>query len=95
MIKYPISNRDLLRNVMARVPAAGVVYHDEQLQRFVADHYAGLCSFQIVREPEIKTLKTVYEPDGTTREVTTTVQHHHVEVVYYNPEDEFEVRLSI
>jgi hypothetical protein len=48
-----------------------------------------------VREPEIKTLKTVYEPDGTTREVTTTVQHHHVEVVYYNPEDEFEVRLSI
>jgi hypothetical protein len=95
MIKYPITNRDLLRNVMARVPAAGVVYTDPQIQRFAADSLLGLCSFNIVREPEIKTLKTVYEPDGSSREVTTTVQHHHVEVEYYNPEDEFEVRLSI
>lgn len=95
MIKYPISNRDLLRNVMARVPTAGVVYVDEQLQRFASDHLAGLCSFQIVRESEIQSLKSVYEPDGTTRTVTTTVQHHHVEIEYYDPVDEFEVKLSI
>jgi hypothetical protein len=95
MIYYPITNRDLLRSVMARVPAAGVVYHDEQLQRFQADAALGLCSLTIVREPEVKTVQTVYEPDGTSRTVVTTVQHHHVEVQYSDPEDEFEVKLSI
>ncbi len=95
MIKYPISNRDLLRSVMARIPAAGVVYSDDVIQKFAVDSTKGLCSFNIVREPEIKTLQTVYNPDGTSRRVETTVQHHHVEVCYYDPEDEFEIRLSI
>lgn len=95
MIKYPITNRDLLRSVMARVPAAGVVYSDEVIQKFAVDSTKGLCSFTIVREPEVKTVKTVYEADGTSRQVVTTVQHHHVEVNYYDPEDEFEIRLSI
>lgn len=95
MIKYPITKSDLLRNVMARVPAAGVVYNDPQIQNFAVDSTKGLCSFTIVREPEVKTLQTVYNPDGTTREVVTTVQHHHLEVQYYDPEDEFEMRLRI
>ena len=95
MIKYPITNRDLLRNVMARVPAAGVVYNDPQIQNFAADSLKGLCSFRIVRESETKTHETVYELDGTIREVVTTVQHHHVEVQYYDPEDEFEILLRL
>lgn len=95
MIRYPITKSDLLRNVMARVPAAGVVYNDPQIQNFAADSLKGLCSFTIVREPEVKTLQTVYNSDGTSREVTTTVQHHHLEVEYYDPELEFIIRMSI
>ena len=95
MFKYPISNRDLLRNVMARVPAANVVYNDPQVQKFAADSLKGLCSFTIVRGPEVKESKTVYYPDGTAKEHVTTTQHHHLEIHYYNPEDEFEVKLSI
>lgn len=95
MIRYPIDRRDLIRWHMSRVPAAGVVFHDEQLQRFLADSQLGLCSFTVVREPETQQLSTVYNTDGTTRKVVTTVQHHHVEVNYYSPEDEFEIKLSI
>ena len=94
MITLPISNRDLLRSVMARVPAAGVRYADERLQEAIEDQELGMCSFTLVREPEIQVLKTVYNPDGTAREVKTTQQHHHVEIVYQNPELEFLKRLE-
>ena len=95
MIKYPITRKDLLRNVMAKCDAAQVVFNDPQIQNFAVDSTKGLCSFRIVRQPEVKTLQTVYNPDGTTREVITTVQHHHVEVEYYDPEDEFEILLRL
>lgn len=95
MITYPISNQDLLRSVMMRVPAAQVVYADPDLQRFWIDSQLGLCSFTIVREAEIKETVIAYDLDGVGRPYETTRQQHHVEVVYYNPEDEFEVKLSI
>ena len=95
MIKYPISNRDLLRSVMARCPAAGVVYADEQLARFAADSTKGLCSFTIVKGPEIKETVEVCDLDGNCRPHETTRQQHHIEIQYYSPEDEFEIKLSI
>ena len=95
MIKYPISNQDLLRSIMARIPAAQVVFQDPALQRMHADSQQGLCTFSIVRGPEIKETVVAYDSDGTGRPYETTVQQHHVEVNYYDPEDEFEVKLSI
>ena len=80
---------------MARCPAAGVVYHDEQLARFAADSTKGLCSMRIVKDPETKELFEEVDIDGITRIYEQTTQHHHVEVEYFNPEDEFEIRLSI
>ena len=55
MIKYPISNRDLLRSVMIKVPAAGVQYSDPVLQEFYEDSIYGLCTFEIVNV-ETKTI---------------------------------------
>lgn len=95
MIKYPIANRDLLRNIMAKCDAANVVFHDPEIQNFAADSTKGLCSFRIVTDAEEKRMETVYDLDGNSREYETTVQHHHVEVEYYDPEAEFEILLRL
>ena len=95
MIKYPISNRDLLRSIMARVPAAGVRYADPVLQEFAEDAALGMCIMEIKKLPEIKTIQTIYNPDGTSRPHETTVQQHEVWVQYHSPELEFEKILSI
>ena len=96
MITYPLSQKDLIRSFIARVPAAQVVYHDAQIQKFAADALKGLCTMAIVKGPEIKETRQVYDINRDEwREHTTTVQQHFVEVQYHNPEDEFEVKLSI
>jgi hypothetical protein len=95
MIKYPISNRDLLRNVMSKCPAAQVVFIDPQIQKFAADALKGLCSFNVIKDPEIKETVEVCDLDGNCYPYETTRQQHHVEVNYYNPVDEFEIKLSI
>lgn len=95
MIKYPITNQDLLRSIMAKIPAAQVTFVDPALQRMHADSLLGLCSFTIVRGPEIRETVVAYDLEGYGRPYETTRQQHHVEVNYYDPEDEFEVKLSI
>jgi hypothetical protein len=97
MIKYPISNMDLLRSVVMhnRKACATVVFDDQVVQRMHADSLVGLCEFKIVREPEIKEIVQVCDLDGNCREYEQTRQQHHIEVQYLDLEDEFEVRLSI
>lgn len=95
MIRYPISNQDLLRSIMMRVPAAQVVFADPQVQRFYADSQLGLCTFDIVRGPEIKETVVAYDLEGVGRPYETTVQQHYLQVQYLDPMDEFEVKLSI
>lgn len=75
-----MSNRDAMRSVMVRVPAANVQFVDPALQQFFADERAGLC------EVIIKRLAPTVMP--------ADVQHT-VQVTYYDPELEFERRLSI
>lgn len=90
MIKYPISNRDLLRSVMAHVPAAGVRYSDPVLQEFAEDEQLGLCVMRVVKLPEEKKQEQVYDInyDGW-RVHETTVQRHEVQVQYHDPAMEF------
>ncbi len=95
MIKYPITNRDLLRSIMNQVPAAGVRFSDPVLQEFAEDQQLGMCIMEIKKLPEVRTVQMIYNPDGTSRPHTTTVQQHEVWVHYHNPELEFEKRLSI
>ena len=95
MIKYPITNQDLLRNVMAKCDAAQVVFVDPVIQNFAVDSTKGLCSFRIVKDAEEKVTMTAYDLDGNARDYETTTQHHHVEVEYYDPVDEFEILLKI
>ena len=80
MIVYPMTNRDAMRSVMIRVPAANVQFVDPTLNMFFEDEAAGLCSVAVKR------LAPIVMP--------ADVQHT-VEVTYYNPELEFEKRLSI
>ena len=80
MIEYPMSNRDAMRSVMVRVPAAEVRFVDPNLDMFFADERAGLCSVQIKR-----LAPTVLPADA----------QHRVEVTYYDPEIEFVKRMSI
>ena len=95
MIHYPISARDLMRWTMARVPAAGVVFIDAQVQRFYTDSQTGLCSFTIVTDPPVQETVEVMDLEGNIKLYEHTRQQHHLEIKYYNPEDEFEVRLSV
>jgi len=86
MIKYPMTNRDAMRSVMARVPAANVVFVDPTLQMFFDDEKAGLCTI------DIKRLGPFVQPDVS---LLGTVAQHEVHVSYHDPETEFEKRLSI
>jgi len=80
MITYPMSNRDAMRSVMARVPAAEVVFIDPVLQMFFDDERAGLCDI------EVKRLGPIVPPAGA---------QHHVIVRYLDPEVEMIKTLSI
>lgn len=80
MIKYPLSNRDAMRTVMVRVPAAQVKFVDPVVQQFFADEALGLCVVDVKRLPP-----TV---------VDDNVQHM-IHVSYLDPQVEFEKRLSI
>jgi len=80
MITYPMSNRDAMRSVMARVPAAEVVFIDPVLQMFFDDERAGLCLI------EVKRLGPLVPPAG---------EQHQVRVRYLDPELEMIKTLSI
>jgi hypothetical protein len=84
MITYPLSNRDSLRVVMARVPAAGVRFICPAIQQFFDDERAGLCTV------EVKRLVTKLFPTDEYPGV-----QHEVRVRYEDPELEFERKLSI
>ena len=75
-----MTNRDAMRSVMVRVPAAEVRFVDPVLDMFFEDERSGLCSVQVKR-----LAPTVLPAD---------VQHT-VEVTYWDAETEFEKRLSI
>jgi len=79
MIEYPMSNRDAMRSVMVRVPAAEVRFVDPMLDQFFADERAGLCVV------EVKRLAPTAMP--------ADVQHS-VRVSYADPELEMIRRLS-
>jgi hypothetical protein len=81
-----MSNRDAMRSVMARVPAANVQFVDPVLSMFFDDERAGLCDI------EIKRLGPFVQPDVS---LLGTVAQHEVHVSYHDPEIEFEKRLSI
>lgn len=80
MITYPMTNRDAMRTIMARVPAAQVQFVDPVLQMFFDDEAAGLCDI------EVKRLGPVVPPEG---------HQHHVIVNYLDPELEMIKTLSI
>lgn len=80
MITYPMTNRDAMRSVMARVPAAEVKFVDPILQMFFDDERAGLCDI------EIKRLGPIVPPEG---------EQHQVIVRYHDPEVAMMKRLSI
>lgn len=80
MIIHKMSNRDAMRSVMIRVPAAGVKFIDPALNTFFEDERAGLCVVQVKRLPP-----TVVPADA----------QHEVWVTYEDPELEFERRLSV
>ena len=80
MIVYPMSNRDAMRSVMVRVPAAQVKFVDPNLDMFFEDERAGLCVVVVKR-----LAPTVMPAD---------VQHT-IEVTYDDPEIEFVKRISI
>ena len=89
MIKYPISNRDLLRSVMAQIRAAGVRFTDENLQEYMEDEMLGLCSLEIKKLPETREWVEVLDLDGNPQRFLQTTQNHIVEIEYNNPELEF------
>lgn len=80
MITYPMSNRDAMRSVMARVPAANVQFVDPVLQMFFEDEKNGLCDI------EIKRLGPLVPPEG---------EQHEIIVRYHDPEVAMVKRLSI
>ena len=49
MITYPMTTRDALRSVMARVPAANVTFVDPNIQQFYDDERNGLCTINVQR----------------------------------------------
>jgi hypothetical protein len=80
MIKYPMSNRDAMRTVMNRVPAAQVTFVDPVVQDFFNDERLGLCTVEVKRLPPAVVVGDV---------------QHHVIVHYHDPELEMVKRLSI
>lgn len=74
MFKYPISNRDAMRSIMVRVPAAGVTFTDPALNQFFADEREGLCRITVRRVKPIAT-----GPEAV----------NYIEVHYEDPELEF------
>ena len=83
MITYPLSNRDSLRVMMARVPASNTRFICPVIQQFFDDERAGLCDI------EVKRLVTrVFASDEY-----PGVQHE-VHVRYHDPEVEFMRALS-
>lgn len=80
MITHKMSNRDAMRSVMVRVPAANVQFIDPALNQFFEDERNGLCDIQVKR-----LAPTVMPADA----------QHEVWVTYYDPELEFERKLSI
>ena len=80
MIKYPMTNRDAMRSVMARIPAAEVRFVDPVLQSFFDDERAGLCEITVKRLGPVATDESV---------------QHHVVVRYHDPEVAMLKRLSI
>jgi hypothetical protein len=75
-----MTNRDAMRSVMARVPAAEVKFVDPVLQMFFDDERAGLCDI------EVKRLGPIVPPEGV---------QHHIIVRYLDPELEMIKTLSI
>lgn len=86
MIRYPMSNRDAMRSVMVRVPAAEVKFVDPVLDQFFADESAGLCEIKIKR----LNLDEIMTANREGQEI-----QHHVEVTYHDPEIEFVKKMSI
>ena len=83
MIVYPMTNRDALRVIMARVPASETKFICPVIQQFFDDEAAGHCDIEVKRR-----VKKLIATDST-----GTVQHE-VLVRYRDPELEFERRLS-
>ena len=80
MFKYPMTTRDALRSVMARVPAADVTFTDPNIQQVYDDEKKGLCTI------EAKRFATgMHNMDSVVHEL-------HIE--YYDPELEFIRALS-
>jgi len=84
MIVYPLSNRDSLRVIMARVPAAGVKFICPAIQQFFDDERAGLCHVEVKRL--VTRLFATDEYPGV---------QHEVRVTYTDPELEFERKLAV
>ena len=95
MIRHPISNRDLMRSVMFRIKSAEVRFRDPILQMFAEDDAAGLCRMEIHKLPELVEYIEVIGEKGKPKTVKQTTQRHEVVVEYFEPELEFEKRLSI
>jgi hypothetical protein len=81
-----MSNRDAMRSVMARVPAANVQFVDPVLQSFFEDEKNGLCTI------EIKRLKPFVAESIAE---LGRVAEHQVIVRYHDPEVAMVKRLSI
>lgn len=79
MITYPLSNRDAMRTIMARVPTANVTFVDPVIQQFFDDEKNGLCDIEVKRHV------TTVMPDDV---------QHLVRVHYHDPELEFIRALS-
>ena len=80
MIKYNLTNRDAMRTVMNRVPAAEVRFSDPVVQAFFEDERAGLCTIEVKRLPPVV--------------IAGDIQHH-ILVRYHDPELEMVKRLSV
>jgi hypothetical protein len=86
MIVYPMTNRDAMRSVMVRVPAAQVKFIDPTLNMFFDDETLGLCVI------EIKRLRPEEIVDA---HIDGRVVQHQVHVTYHDAKLEFVKRLSI
>ena len=95
MIRHPISNRDLMRSVMFHIKSAEVRFTDPTLQMFAQDEEAGLCRMDIKKMPEKTEWVEILDSKCNTQLVRQTTQQHEVVVEYFEPELEFEKRLSI
>ena len=81
-----MTNRDAMRTVIARVPAAGVKFTCPALQQFFDDEAAGLCDI---------TVKRLNPTELIDANLAGQVVQHEVHVTYTDAELEFERRLSV